>query len=535
MTCGEAVVKLLERYGVDTVFGIPGVHNLELYRGLEASSLNHILTRHEQGAGFMADGYARASGKAGVCFVISGPGITNITTPMGQAFSDSVPMLVISSDAPSSTLGKGLGELHEVTDLTAVTKPLTAFSATVTAPNQVPELMARAFALFASERPRPVHISVPLDILAQSVTESWDITKMPEKPSSSPPQIARAVELLSEAKQPVIIVGGGFERSVEASEVLASLAERLGTAVVTTSAGKGALSEAHPLSLGASVTQKATQTFISQADVVLVLGSELATTDCFAGHYEFTGKLIHVDIDPSKLADQFAPDLAICADAKFFVTELLATFPTKVKSLNSMQALIKAVKEENDAGLVGFEKEHQALLATLRNVLPEDAIFTADMTQLAYSAVSLLAINKPKCWFYPAGYGTLGFALPAAIGAKLARPDRAVVVLVGDYGFQYTLQDLATAVEQKQALTIILWNNEGLGEIESSMKHVNINPVQVKPHNPDFIALAKAYGCDALTPTSKEDFEQAITDSLSKEKPTLIEVKQGSSWIRFEG
>ncbi len=530
MTCGEAIVKLLEAYGVETIFGIPGVHNLELYRGLESSSINHVLTRHEQGAGFMADGYARASGKVGVCFVISGPGVTNIATPMGQAFSDSMPMLVISSDAPLASLGKGLGYLHEVSDLAAVTRPLTAFSETATCVTDVPVLIARAFNVFASKRPRPVHIVVPLDVLAQELEADWFVLdKANRKAVASAAQVASAAHLCAKAKRPVIIVGGGFERSNEASDLLISLAERLGAAVVTTHNGKGTMPDKHPLSLGSTVSQAATQAFISQADLVLALGTELSETDCYAGHYVFNGKLIHVDIDPSKLSDSFKTDLEILSDAKQFAAALL-----RASQEHSHEDLKKAVKKVRDAvieGLAEYEKEHYVFLKLLRENLSEDAFVAADMTQIAYSAASLLEINKPNCWFYPAGYGTLGFALPVAIGAKLASPNQDAVVLIGDYGFQYTLQELATATELAQALVIILWNNEGLGEIERSMKQVNINPVQVKPFNPDFIALAKAYGCDAVSPSSKAEFEESLKTSFSKNKPTLIEVKQGSSWI----
>ncbi len=531
MTCGEAIVKLLEAYGVETIFGIPGVHNLELYRGLESSSIKHVLTRHEQGAGFMADGYARASGKAGVCFVISGPGVTNIATPMGQAFSDSMPLLVISSDAPLASLGKGLGYLHEVSDLAAVTRPLTAFSETATCVTDVPVLIARAFKVFASKRPRPVHISVPLDVLAQELEEDWWVLEKVNKAVASAAQVASAARLCAVAKRSVIIVGGGFERSSEAAALLITLAERLGAAVVTTHNGKGTMPDKHPLSLGSTVSQAATQAFISQADLVLALGTELSETDCYAGHYVFNGKLIHVDIDPSKLGDTFNTQLEILADAKQFVEALLAASQEHFHDIADVKNAVKKVREAVIEGLADYEKEHYAFLKLLRENLSEDAFVAADMTQIAYSAASLLELNRPNCWFYPAGYGTLGFALPAAIGAKLASPKQDAVVLIGDYGFQYTLQDLATAVELEQALVIILWNNEGLGEIERSMKQVNINPVQVKPFNPDFIALAKAYSCDAMSPSSKEEFSDALKASFSKNKPTLIEVKQGSSWI----
>ncbi len=525
MTCGEAIVKLLEAYGVDLIFGIPGVHNLELYRGLADSDIRHILARHEQGAGFMADGYARASGKPGVCFVISGPGITNIATPMGQAYSDSIPMLVISSDAPKETLGKGWGYLHEVSDLTAVTSPLTAFSASVNHPDELPELMAKAFDVFTTKRPRPVHLVIPLDVLAMPVTENWT-PKASQKPTSpSQADIEKVAQLLQEARQVVIIAGGGASRSGASSQVI-ELAERLNAPVAMTSSGKGIIPDAHPLCLGSVIYQEV-QAYISKADMVLALGTELADTDCFAGHYKFKGKLIHIDIDPTKMGDYFETELGIVADIRESLEQLLGYVSPNSGNVNGVQGTRAKISE----GLSRLEREHQTLLLALREALKDDAMITADMTQIAYSAVGLLPMPKPNCWFNPTGYGTLGYAFPAALGARFAAPKRDLAVLVGDAGFQYTLHELGTAVEHKLALAIILWNNGGLGEIERSMQAVGIQPTQVKPHNPDFQALAKAYGADAVLAENRDGFTESVRKSQSEDRPTLIEVRQGSSWL----
>ena len=526
MTCGEAIIKLLEAYGVEMIFGIPGVHNLELYRGLEGSSLRHILARHEQGAGFMADGYARASGKPGVCFVISGPGVTNIATPMGQAYSDSVPMLVISSDAPRETLGKGWGYLHEVTDLAAVTQPLTAFSSTVRQPEEVPELIAKAFEVFRSKRPRPVHLVIPLDVLAMPVSK-WTPNLHQQQVQVSQADMTKARQLLEDAESVVIIAGGGAARS-GASSLLAELAERLHAPVAMTSSAKGIIPEGHPCCIG-SVIYKEVQEVIARADVILAVGTELADTDCFSGHYTFAGKLIHIDIDPTKPGDYFATELAIIADAKVALKGMLEQLPALAskKPVESFQG----IRAKIQSGLSRLEREHQTLLLALREALQEDAIITADMTQIAYSAIGLLPVNVPNCWFYPTGYGTLGYAFPAALGARFAVPERDLAVLVGDAGFQYSLQELGTAVEQKLPLAIILWNNAGLGEIERSMQAVNIKPTQVNPHNPNFQTLAKAYGADAVLVESKAQFIDSLRESQTKNRPTLIEVKQGSSWL----
>lgn len=269
MTCGEALVRLLESYGVDTVFGIPGVHTLELCRGLAGSSIRHVQARNEQGAGFMADGYARSSGRPGVCMVISGPGVTNALTAIGQAYADSMPVLMISSDAASHTLGKGWGALHEVPSLTTLTGQLTAFSACAMRPGDLPELVGKAFSIFASERPRPVHIAVPLDVLAQPVAQTWHIVTPPGRPYPEPQAVQAAATVLGNAQRPVIMVGGG---ACDASDAVRELAERLDAPVLTSNAGKGVISDFHPLAAGSTVVRPQAQAFLSMADAVLAVG-----------------------------------------------------------------------------------------------------------------------------------------------------------------------------------------------------------------------------------------------------------------------
>ena len=253
LNVGEATIELLEKYGVDTLFGIPGVHTLDFCKGLNRSSIHHVQARNEQGAGFMADGYARASGKPGVALVISGPGVTNALTAIGQAYADSIPVLMLSSDAASYSLGKGWGCLHEVPSLTDTTAPLTAFSATAMTADEVPGLIAKAFSVFASERPRPVHIAIPIDILAMPATGDWQAIELPSRPVPTAKKIERACELLRNAEQPMICVGGG---AWMASDAITEIAEKLGAAVIGSTGGKGVIDDSHPLSLSAGTVQR---------------------------------------------------------------------------------------------------------------------------------------------------------------------------------------------------------------------------------------------------------------------------------------
>ncbi len=321
-TCGQALAPLLEGYGVKHVFGIPGVHTTELYRGLGDSKIKHILVRHEQGAGFMADGYARASGEPGVCFIITGPGMTNIATPIGQAFSDSVPMLVISTVNETHVLGKGYGRLHEITNQAAVTRPLTGLTHTVSDANDLQEAVHKAFDAFNSKRPRPVHIEIPLDIIMQPVVEPYR-SKSPAQPAQANDQdVKRVADLVKHAKQVAIIIGGGARN---AGEEITRIAEKLNALIVTTIAGKGAVADDHPLYLGTSLPQNATQELLKNADIVLSLGSELAETDVWREQLQFDGTLIRVDIDPEELADdRFSDCIKIESDARFFVEQLNA-------------------------------------------------------------------------------------------------------------------------------------------------------------------------------------------------------------------
>ena len=256
MSCGEAVMELLAAYEGDTVFGMAGTMTLELYRGMARSGIRHVQCRNEQGASLMADGYARATGKPGVCTIIGGPGVTNAATGIAQAYCDSQPMLVLSGAAPTLSHGKGWGAIHELNDQAAVTAGFTAFSAMVRYPEEVPELMARAYAVFRGSRPRPVHLSLPRDVLPLTVTAEWQTRRSPSLPMPDPAAIEEAADILARARQPLILVGGG---AVGTRKSLAEIAERIGAPVLATNAGKGILPESHPLSLGGSILQAASQ------------------------------------------------------------------------------------------------------------------------------------------------------------------------------------------------------------------------------------------------------------------------------------
>ena len=529
ITCGEAAMRLLTKYGVDTVFGIPGVHTLDYCRELRDGPIRHIQVRNEQGAGFMADGYARAARRPGVALVISGPGVTNALTAIGQSWADSIPVLILSSETDSSTHGKGWGALHEIPDQRAVTAQLTALSARAKSPEDVPELIGQAFGVFSSQRPRPVHISIPIDILAQPVSEDWMAMKLPKRAQPSADDIKAAANMLRSAKRPLLMVGGG---AVDASVPVRKLVELLQAPVVCSTAGKGIVPDDHPLSLNASTVRPEVQSFISTADVILAVGTELAETDSFVERLDFRGDIIRIDLDPRKLNDQYPSTIGIVADANSSIQALLAEGGYKSKRQEKeIYTELEKIRQKIIENLTVSEKQHMKLLSALADQMPDDTFYAGDICQLVYTGAFGMNVSSPGCWSYPAGYCALGCGLPNAIGAKMSQPDRPVVCLTGDGGFMFTVQELIVASEEKLGIPIIIWENGGLKQIQDDMNSRSIPLVGVEGGNPDFIRLSESMGCDGIIAESLEHATETVLSGFSKDRPTMIIIREGEKWL----
>ncbi|MGI9303881.1 MAG: thiamine pyrophosphate-binding protein, partial [Gammaproteobacteria bacterium] len=374
MKAGEALVKLLLAYGVDTVFGIPGTHSLELYRGLANSKLTHVSPRHEQGGGFMADGYARISGKPGVCFVITGPGVTNIATPLGEAYMDSVPMLLISPVNTPDAGGENIGRLHEIADQSAVTAPLTAFSATAQTADDIPFLLARAFAVFASARPQPVHINIPLPVLHQKIGTEWAAVATPMRPAASSESLEACAQLIARAQRPVIVAGGGA-RGV--ADGVTGLAERIAAPVITTVAGRGVIPPAHALYPGAQLRADAVQTLLQESDLAILLGTELSQTDHYNDHLQLPAKQIRINLNPVALAGT-EHTIAVQADVGNAIEGLIARCEKAHEDHARSAAERSQVTREALAGsMMPKELAHIEVLNALLAELPHDAIVTS--------------------------------------------------------------------------------------------------------------------------------------------------------------
>ncbi len=519
-TTGEYLVELLAANGIDTVFGIPGVHNLELYRGLARTGLRHVLVRHEQGAAFAADGYARASGRPAAAFVISGPGLTNALTAVAQAYSDSVPLLVIASTPAAATRGKGWGALHELPDQGAMAAGATGCARTAQRPRDVADHLRAAFAALRAPRARPAYLGVPLDVLAERTAEPVARFVDPlGAPQPEPAALARAVALLDAAERPLIIAGGGARA---AAEPLRQLVEAIDGYLVTTAAGKGVLPESHPASLGAGLPYGPIQQLIGQADVVLAVGTELSDSDIYAPpRLELSGRLIRVDVDRGKLADQYVAELALCGDA----TLVLRALASGVRPRGGWRASRGEASAHRPDVQRYWGAEALHALRGLRAGLPDEAQVFTDMTQIAYLGAYAYPVEAPGLWHAPIGFGALGYALPAAIGAMLARPDTAIVALAGDFGLQFTIAELMTAVEQQLSLPVVVWNNAALGQIRDDMARAGIAPIAVAARNPDFLRLAEACGARAVRALGPDSLAIAVRDALRARGPTLIEAR----------
>ncbi|WP_281972276.1 5-guanidino-2-oxopentanoate decarboxylase [Ruegeria faecimaris] len=520
---GEALVDQLVRRDVDTVFGIPGVHTVELYRGLAASGIRHVTPRHEQGAGFMADGYARVSGKPGVAFVITGPGLTNTLTAMGQARADSVPMLVVSGVNTLSSLGKGLGHLHELPDQRAMARTVALSSDRVEKSVELAAALDRAFALFQSGRSGPTHIEIPLDVAGDEFAGPTDAAKGPVDKSLDPALLDRAAKLLGSAKAPVILVGGGGR---SAGRSIRQLAEALDAPVVQTVNARGLMYD-HPLSVPASPSLNSVRALIEQADVVLALGTELGQTDYdmyATGTMAEMPYLIRVDLCPDQLK-RHAADIAIVGDAAMAAAELVDRFAASPKSANG--AARAATSRQNAVEEIG--PEMQALLAVLnamRDAVP-NAIMVGDSAYPIYAGNLYYDHDRPGGWFNAAtGFGALGYGIPAAIGAALADPDAPVICIAGDGGAQFSLPELMCAVDEKLPITFVIWNNHGYQEIATSMQAVGVTVLGCDPTPPDFENVARSCGMPFWrTGPDPLDVAQALLSAQSQDGPRLVEIR----------
>jgi len=516
---GEAIIDLLSReYGVDVVFGIPGVHNIELYRGLHRSGVKAVSPRHEQGAGFMADGWSIVTGKPGICVLISGPGLTNALTPIAQAYHDSRPMLVIASTTPTDALGKSFGPLHDLPDQAAVARSVCAFSETVADPTMLPALIERAWNVFTSERLRPVHIAIPMDVLAQTCAPFTRVTTPVARPISHDNDIARALDIINSSSAPVIIAGGG---SIDASAQLVALAEIIDAPVLLTGNAKGVMSSSHPLCAGNCLVFGQVQKDIEAADLVIVIGTELSDTDLYndGRALQFGGKVVRIDIDAEQINRRNTPTVGLVGDAAHTMSSL-----TRGVVARNATAGAKRAQQWRDHARSKTSNTFVPWLKVIEQWLPENAIVALDSTQLGYSAHWWLPATRSRSWLAPYGFGTLGCALPMAIGAAVAAPDRPVLAIAGDGGWLFTVAEMAAAHDLKSNITMLLWDNSGYEQIRTSFDDVQAPRMGVDVTSHDPSVIARGFGWNAVDVTTPEQLAMSLDSATKSSGPQFIRI-----------
>lgn len=523
MTGGGALVEMLRRHGVDTIFALPGVQNDALFVALydAGDALRVIHTRHEQGAAYMALGYARATGKIATYAVVPGPGFLNTTAALSTAYATNAPVLCISGQVQSDMIGRAYGLLHEIPDQLGILRSLTKWAARIDHPTEVGKRVNEAFRQLRDGRPRPVGLEIPPDVLALATEVALPTTEMPPPPTEpDPDQIAEAAQLLAAAKKPLIFVGGG---AVDAGEELLAIAELLQAPVVSHTGGKGILSDRHYLAQSALAGHELWR----DADVVLAVGTRLHQPQLRWG-VDRDLKLIRIDIDPTEITRFFKPSLGIVADAKtglaalhHALDRLAPKRPSRHDELEMLKAATLARLEER----LGPQCEY---LRAIRAELPDDGIYVEDLTQVGYVGRVAFPVYQPRTYIHSGYQGTLGFGFATALGAKVGRSDRPVVSVSGDGGFMYNVQELSTAARHGIDVVAIVFADGAYGNVRRMQKEDYGNRlIGVDLQNPQFPKMAESFGLAGVKTTSPDGLRREIAAALGRRGTTLIEAAVG--------
>lgn len=520
-TAGRAVLETIRAYGVDAIFGIPGTHNLELYRPLADLGIRAVTNRHEQGSGYGADGWAQQTGLPGVVITTSGPGLQNAMSAIGTAFCESRPLIVLSPGVPLGAEFADVGTLHETKDATAMVGAIAEWSRRVSSAAEAVDAVHDAFTLFQTGRPRPVHIEIPLDVLeapADVPAEARHPRVMPPRVSGDPSALADAARLLQGAQRPVIVAGGG---SVDAAHEVTALAERLGAPVLTTLNGKGVIDERHPLSLGSNLRLAAAREVAEDADVVLVIGSKLGEAELWAPRLEARGAVVRIDISPLQRNKNLDATVGIVGDAAAVSAALLALLPDEGRAARDLTTERAAIEAE----MRDTAPEAVALAELIADALPDDAIVAGDSSQIVYMALgSVLSSQHPHSLLYTPTYATLGYGLPAAIGARVAQTEHPVVTVIGDGALMFCVNELVTAVEQRLDVTIVCVDNGGYAEIRQNEVDRGMTPIGVDLVQPDWAALATAFGATGRRVDDPDDIVPSIRAAIAAGGVQLVHI-----------
>ncbi|MGO4187115.1 acetolactate synthase large subunit [Pseudarthrobacter sp. TAF60_1] len=543
MTGSEAIVRSLEELGVDDIFGLPGGAILPTYDPLMASRMNHILVRHEQGAGHAAQGYAMVTGRVGVCIATSGPGATNLVTAIMDAHMDSVPVVAITGQVSSGVIGT---DAFQEADIVGITMPITKHSFLVTDPNDIPHVMAEAFHLASTGRPGPVLVDVAKDAQQGKMTFSWppkiDLPGYRPVTRGHNKQVREAAKLIAAASKPVLYVGGGVVKA-HASAELRELAELTGAPVVTTLMARGVFPDSHPQHVGMPGMHGTVSavTALQQSDLLITLGARFddrvtGVLKTFAPH----AKVIHADIDPAEISKNRAADVPIVGSVKEIIPELSEAIRSQFEAsgtpdLTTWWAFLNNLKETYPLGWTEPEDgltAPQRVIERIGALTGPEGIYVAGVGQHQMWAAQFIKYERPHAWLNSGGAGTMGYAVPAAMGAKVGAPDRVVWAIDGDGCFQMTNQELATCAINKIPIKVAIINNSSLGMVrqwqtlfyEGRYSNTDLNTGHETVRIPDFVKLADAYGCASFRCERDEDIDATIQKALEiNDRPVVID------------
>ena len=534
LTGGQAVVESLKTQGVDTVFGIISIHNLDLFDSLFGSqdSIQFVGGRLELGCGFMADGYARATGKPGVLFTSTGPGAADSVGAIGEAYFSGSPILEITTNVEQEFLGSGKLATHETKDQLRMFEAVTDWNTSIPEVESIPDNITQAFDRFQTRRPRPIELEIPTDLLGTEADVEMLTARQPNIPQGDPNQVEKALQMLLKAKRPAILVGEEVQQ-LGGTQQIVELAEKLGAAIVTSDGAKGAFPEDHAQSLGQIMGRRIwgenpVQEWLGTCDLVVVLGSIMPHRSTSGIGLQLPNDMVHVLLDGEAIGKNYSATVPIVANSQAVVQQWLGAIGDQdVHKGAAFQDDIKSIRGNIRSRLEETWSNELKVFETVRAVTPRNTIFSLDPTVGASRATRCLDIYEPKTYMHPHGWLGLGFAFPAAIGAKVGKPDSPVVCVTGDGGFQYNFQELATCAQYGIHPVVLMFNDNAWGVLKGfqSDRFGDNRRFATDLVNSDFVKIFESYGFEGTKVTNVNDLGKALESAIASGKTHLVEVQ----------
>ena len=534
LTGGQTVIESLKAQGVDTVFGIISIHNLDLFDSLFGSqdTMQFIGGRLELGCGFMADGYARATGKPGVLFTSTGPGAADSVGAIGEAYFSGSPILEITTNVEQEFLGSGKLATHETKDQLGMFEAVTDWNASIPQVESIPDNITEAFDRFQTRRPRPIELEIPTDLLGSEADVEMLTARQPDIPKGDPNQVEKALQMLLKAKRPAILVGEEVQQ-LGGTQQIVELAEKLGAAVVTSDGAKGAFPEDHAQSLGQIMGKRIwgenpVQDWLGTCDLVVVLGSILPQRSTSGIGLQLPKEMVHVLLDGEAIGKNYPVTVPIVANSQAVVQQWLGAIGDQdVHKGKAFQEDISAIRSNMRERLEDTWSNELRVYETVREVTPRNTIFSLDPAVAASRATRCLEIYEPRTYMHPHGWLGLGFAFPAAVGAKVGKPDSPVVCVTGDGGFQYNFQELATCAQYGIHPVVLMFNDNAWGVLKGFQgdRFGENRRFATELVNPDFVKIFESYGFEGTKVNTVKELGKALENAIASGKTHLVEVQ----------